>query len=139
MSIQSELSRLQTAKEGLKAVLEEKGVTVPEETKLDGYPELASQIKTGSLVLLEEGNINPSGMMVEFSVPPGASKFALLPFYAVAVKILVELEAISDRSESVSWGGNSVYVQYNAYSGEVNISSSSSNPGDTFYKYQFYK
>ena len=35
MSIQSELSRLQKAKEDLKAALEGKGVSVPEETTLD--------------------------------------------------------------------------------------------------------
>ena len=48
MSISSEISRLQTAKEDLAASIEAKGVTVPAATKLDGYPALVDTIQTGS-------------------------------------------------------------------------------------------
>lgn len=44
MSVQSEISRLESAKADLKAVLEEKGVTVPETAKLDDYGALVRQI-----------------------------------------------------------------------------------------------
>ena len=48
MSIASEISRLQTAKEDLAASIEAKGVTVPAATKLDGYPALVDAIQAGS-------------------------------------------------------------------------------------------
>lgn len=47
MSIASEISRLQTAKAGLKTAIEGKGVTVPSATTLDGYPALVSSIPSG--------------------------------------------------------------------------------------------
>lgn len=48
MSIASEITRLQTAKAGLKTAIEAKGVTVPASTTLDGYPELVSAIPSGT-------------------------------------------------------------------------------------------
>lgn len=48
MSIASEISRLQTAKAGLKIAIEGKGVAVPSATTLDGYPTLVDAIPTGS-------------------------------------------------------------------------------------------
>ena len=47
MSIASEISRLQTAKAGLKTAIEGKGVTVPSATTLDGYPALVGAIPAG--------------------------------------------------------------------------------------------
>lgn len=47
MSIQSEVSRLQSAKASLAAAIEAKGVSVPETTKLDGYSDLVEQIEAG--------------------------------------------------------------------------------------------
>lgn len=48
MSIASEIARLQTAKSDLKTAIENKGVTVPSATKLDGYASLVDQISGGS-------------------------------------------------------------------------------------------
>lgn len=48
MSIASEITRLQTAKADLKTAIENKGVTVPSATKLDGYASLVDQISGGS-------------------------------------------------------------------------------------------
>ena len=47
MSIASEISRLQTAKSDLKTSIENKGVTVPSATTLDGYAALVDQISGG--------------------------------------------------------------------------------------------
>lgn len=51
MSIASEISRLQTAKAGLKTAIEGKGVTVPSATTLDGYAALVDEISTESGML----------------------------------------------------------------------------------------
>lgn len=42
MSVQSEINRLNGAKSSLKAAMESLGVTVPEDTKIDGYAELVT-------------------------------------------------------------------------------------------------
>lgn len=47
MSIATEISRLQTAKTNLKTSIENKGVDVPANTKLDGYSALVDAIQTG--------------------------------------------------------------------------------------------
>ena len=46
MSIATEITRLQTAKADIKTALENKGVTVPSSTKLDGYPTIINTIQT---------------------------------------------------------------------------------------------
>lgn len=47
MSITSEISRIQTAKADIKAAIENKGVTVHSNTKIDGYADLVDSIETG--------------------------------------------------------------------------------------------
>ena len=47
MAISDEIARLQQAKADLKTAIEGKGVTVPSNTKLDGYADLVDSIKTG--------------------------------------------------------------------------------------------
>lgn len=47
MSIASEIERLQNAKSALKTAIEGKGVSVPSDTKLDGYADLVDSIEQG--------------------------------------------------------------------------------------------
>ncbi len=46
MSIETEIARLNNAKEAIKTSLTEKGVTVPENAKIDDYPDLIDSIET---------------------------------------------------------------------------------------------
>lgn len=56
MSIATEISRLQTAKADLKTSIENKGVTVPSATTLDGYAALVDQISGGGITTTEVAN-----------------------------------------------------------------------------------
>lgn len=47
MSIADQITRLQNAKASIKTSIENKGVTVSDDTKLDGYPALIDNIQTG--------------------------------------------------------------------------------------------
>ena len=47
MSIQSEVSRIDGAKDALKTAIEGKGVAVPEGTRIEGYADLVESISTG--------------------------------------------------------------------------------------------
>lgn len=47
MSIASEISRIQSAKTAIAAAIEDKGVTVPSGTKIDGFADLIGDIETG--------------------------------------------------------------------------------------------
>ena len=55
MSVQTELDRLNAAKNNLKTAIEGKGVAVPDGTKLDGYSTLVEQIGGGgsNVVIVE--------------------------------------------------------------------------------------
>ena len=68
MSIASDLSRIQGAKAGLKVSIENKGVTVPTSTLLDGYPALVDQISSGGL---EVYNIFKNNGIMEPSISAG--------------------------------------------------------------------
>lgn len=48
MSVQSEITRLQTAKADIKTAIEGKGVTVPSNATLSTYDDYIAQISTGS-------------------------------------------------------------------------------------------
>lgn len=54
MSVQTELDRLNAAKNSLKTAIEGKGVAVPDGTKLDGYSGLVEQISGDSNVVVVE-------------------------------------------------------------------------------------
>lgn len=58
MSISSEITRLQNAKASIKTSIENKGVTVPSATKLDGYSTLIDSIQTGGVGWTTDGIAN---------------------------------------------------------------------------------
>ena len=63
MSIQTDLTRLQSAKAAIKAAIEGKGVTVPDATLLDGMAPLIESIKAGGGIegfQMASGNFTPS-------------------------------------------------------------------------------
>lgn len=135
MSIQSELSRLQKAKEDLKAALEGKGVSVPEETTLDGYGALVSDI-SGGLHTISSGVVDDSGTYVCIAVPEGAAYLGLVPGGVTATQLLIALDQIAGIPDSISWGGGSIYVRREGR--EVVLESPSNHPGQSFPQYVFY-
>ena len=60
MSIASEITRLQNAKSSIKTSIENKGVTVPSATTLDGYSTLIDSIPvpSGTITISEPGTYN---------------------------------------------------------------------------------
>ena len=60
MSISNELTRLQKAKTDIKAAIEEKGVTVPSNDRIDKYSTYISQISSGASLNIAYGNTAPS-------------------------------------------------------------------------------
>lgn len=54
MSVQSEITRLATAKADIKTAIESKGVTVPDATMLDGMASLIDTIETGGDTTVED-------------------------------------------------------------------------------------
>ena len=60
MSVQSEITRLNTAKSDIATAITNKGVTVPSSTKLDGMAALIEGIETGTpeewVLTLEDGS-----------------------------------------------------------------------------------
>lgn len=61
MSIATEITRLQTAKSNLKTSIENKGVTVPSATKLDGFAALVDQISAGSTPNIQALSVTANG------------------------------------------------------------------------------
>ena len=60
MSVQSEIERLNQAKNSLKTAIEGKGVTVSDSTKLDGYGNLVEQIESIADVPIYNGETDPA-------------------------------------------------------------------------------
>lgn len=74
MSIQSEITRLQTAKANLKTSLENKGATVSSSTKLDGYPTIVDNLPNATKynVGMDSylGSVDQNGAMQEITNLP---------------------------------------------------------------------
>lgn len=60
MSVQSEITRLQNAKAAIKTAIEDKGVTVPDGTLLDGMASLIESIEAGGGVNIVAGTYTPA-------------------------------------------------------------------------------
>ena len=65
MSVQSEITRIESAKTAIATAIEGKGVTVPDGTKLDGMAALIDSIEAGG-----GADISPWADMVTFSITP---------------------------------------------------------------------
>lgn len=57
MSIASDVTRIESAKAAIKAAIEDKGVTVPDATLLDGMAALIESIETGGSIRVEQGSV----------------------------------------------------------------------------------
>lgn len=73
MSISSEITRLQTAKANIKTSIENKGVTVPSATKLDGYPTLIDSIPSGGSAVIEPLSVTANGT---YTAPTGVDGYS---------------------------------------------------------------
>lgn len=98
MSVATEISRLQTAKAGIKSALEAKGVTVDSATTLDGYPQLVESIPSGG-----GGDEIIKGMcegtLTGFTVPNGTTKIWQYQFketHILTVDLKDSVTAIND-------------------------------------------
>ena len=65
MSVQTEITRIESAKTAITTAIEGKGVTVPTGTKLDGLAALVESIEAGG-----GADISPWADMVTFSITP---------------------------------------------------------------------
>ena len=68
MSIATDITRIQNAKTAIKTAIENKGVTVPESTKIDGYSALIDEIETGGGSKNEPITITANGV---YTAPNG--------------------------------------------------------------------
>lgn len=68
MSIQTELTRIKSAKSAIKTAIEGKGVTVPDGTLLDGMATLIESIEAGGGGNIVAGSFTPTSNMKTFKV-----------------------------------------------------------------------
>ena len=73
MSVQTEITRIESAKTAIATAIEGKGVTVPEGTKLDGMAALVEAISAGG-VAPDFGYALDFGTMILANNDPGASR-----------------------------------------------------------------
>lgn len=72
MSVQNEILRIQTAKNNLKTSIRNKAVTVPDATKIDGYPPLVDSISGGGGGgNLQQKSVTPSEMTQQVTADAG--------------------------------------------------------------------
>lgn len=96
MSIQSEVSRLQSAKSAIAGAITAKGVTVPETTKLDGYAALVGQIQTGAGGSYTITNQDPRNI----SVPETAAAGELVFVLNISMGYLIESITVTNQSSA---------------------------------------
>ena len=108
MSVQTELDRLNTAKNSLKTAIDNKGVSVPENTKLDGYSALVEQIESIADVPVYNGeteadNFDDGKTRLYITVPKNAMEG--LPPPRSQVKLTIR-QSVSN-GVTIDWGDES--------------------------------
>ena len=84
MSVQTELDRLNAAKNSLKTAIEGKGVVVPDGTKLDGYSTLVEQISGGGGGDIHVGTEQPTDPNIDLWIDPTGEASEILPSVSAA-------------------------------------------------------
>ena len=129
MSIASEISRLQTAKAGLKTAIEGKGVTVSDTATLDAYPALVESIQTGGSGGSDAdliGVIERSGTSV--NIPNGCTKIGDYAFY----RMTNAYQLTNGIPDTVTYIGNYAfyYLEYLGRFGSISLPDSITYIGD---------
>ena len=141
MSVQSEITRLENAKAAIKAAIEGKGVTVPEDTLLDGMASLIESIEAGGGeetlfgTYFETGSIIPASDITTDYTIQFQRNFANLPgntnspYYIFALWCSIPPGRTSVEIPNYSWAwvficrrkvnSSLVYGQYLSKSGSV--------------------
>lgn len=83
MSVQSEITRLQNAKAAIKAAIEGKGVTVPDDTLLDGMAALIDSIEAGGGANFTAGTITVTSDTNDFILTHGLGEIPV--FFAIGM------------------------------------------------------
>ena len=114
MSIQTELTRLQSAKAAIKEAIEGKGVTVPDATLLDGMAALIESIQAGGGGLnVEYGTVTVAEDMRKLSVP---HNLGAIPKLYIAMHLLSSgTNIISDLRETLALYVMSEYFDIDSF------------------------
>ena len=120
MSIATEITRLQTAKSNLKTSIENKGVTVPSSTTLDGYAALVDQISVGggSGLEYETGTYTPTSDVSKPTIN-FANTHDKTPLFVMFVDCTGTYNSVSDTNHTFC------YFDYNLAFGSETFPSSS--------------
>ena len=107
MSIATEITRLQNAKASIKTSIENKGVTVPSATKLDGYSTLIDSIQTGGGGISVDDiaqNLQPSGAITlgNSVTTIGNYAFAGKPITSITAPSVTSVQMYSLQGTSIS-------------------------------------
>lgn len=130
MSIATQIQRLQSAKAALATSIENKGVTVPSSTKLDGYAALVDQIQQGGDTVIIGGNdcrndkhniIGADGNLIAAYSPSELAALSSLPsipsidgLTPVGWSMTLEQFKNSDL-------GDAIYPRYTVTDGKIHI------------------
>ena len=139
MSIQTDLTRLQSAKSAIKAAIEGKGVTVPDGTKLDALAALVESIEVGSggvsgfqtasgiITLAEDTNTLDISALLGFTpLPTKAWSFSIftdrdLPPYARYQVMMYSMAYFGDTVSSTGVKRNGYIAYYRSRSGALDV------------------
>ena len=108
MSISNEITRLQTAKANLKSAIENKGVTVPSATKLDGYASLVDGIETMTvdpISITSNGTYSASSGHAYSPVTVSIPTFTPTGTLSITENGTYNVEAFAQAEVMVSGGG----------------------------------
>ena len=114
MSIPDNLTRILTAKDNLRAAIQAKGVTVPEDALIDSYPDYVDEIQQGSSPALESKTYTPTETAAD--ITPSAGYDGLSSVHVNAISTTYVGSGITRRSSSdLSASGANVSVPSGFY------------------------
>lgn len=132
------LGYLKGTKDAIKSSISSKGVSVSDEDTFRSYAEKIASIQTG-MQSLGGGVIPASTMSFSTAIPQGAKYFFLKIQMTIGTSIFVDIESVAGISDYFTINGSSFYISREPIQNTMNVQSPSSNPGEIFERYEFFK
>lgn len=132
------LSYLSNTKDAIKSAISAKGVSVSESDTFRSYAEKIASIQTG-MQSLGGGPVQSTGTYFSVPIPDGANFFELFISGAIETGVFTDIYSVTGVPDNITINGSSFYISRDPAQNTMNVQSPSSNPGEIFERYEFFK
>lgn len=132
------LSYLSNTKDAIKSAISAKGVSVSERDTFRSYADKISSIASG-MQSLGGGPVQSTGTYFSVPIPDDANFFELFISGAIGTGVFTDIYSVTGVPDNITINGSSFYISRDPDQNTMNVQSPSSEPGEIFERYEFFK